>query len=335
MGSDFNAFSYFHTGSWQSAGSLQDSFLAAMLRRFDEGINAQQTNAYENNPECQFRSDIHMAYLNEHIQGYRLKRDDIMLEVTDAAGESSKTPRLQQALQEFDENFDLIGFVNFNWGYAINKSLPLEDRRLREWSIPQPRSTIIKIKYALRYLAGQERTRRMSGMAQRITPQLLNLRSRGQDMHRVLRVALQPWPTLAVIEYTTRYQVGDTYFKADHFSQYNHDNIQIRRAYRQDAVNEAGNDMDNQFAPVQECELSMCKKPQPRTLSQLDPDLVAGSSGSLTRSSFSTLPSEDTRITLRSKFSVARSEAEYPDTIDGDFSVKPMAHTNTDSHAVH
>ena len=68
-----------------------------------------------------------MAYLGEHIPEYRLKRDDIMLEVTDAAGESSKDPRLQHALQGFDENVDVIGLVNFNWGHAVNKSLPIED----------------------------------------------------------------------------------------------------------------------------------------------------------------------------------------------------------------
>ena len=47
----------------------------------------------------------------------------------------------------------------------------------------------------------------MSGMAQRVTPQLLNLRSRDQDMHRVLKVTLQPWLTLvgmkSLIDYTT------------------------------------------------------------------------------------------------------------------------------------
>ena len=41
-------------------------------------------------PECQLRSDIYMAHLNEHIEQHRLKRDEIMSEVTDAAGESSK-----------------------------------------------------------------------------------------------------------------------------------------------------------------------------------------------------------------------------------------------------
>ena len=160
---------YFRTGSQQIVASLQDFFpLAVMLWRFDEGINAQFRDTYENHPEYQVWTDIYMAYLNEHIEACRLKCDDIMLEATDAAGESTKIPRLQQALQEFDENFDVIGLVSFNWGHAKTKALSIEDRYVRERSIA-------KDKCALRYLAGQEHMCRMSGMAQRITPQLLNL----------------------------------------------------------------------------------------------------------------------------------------------------------------
>ena len=100
----------------QVAASLQDSSLAVMLRRYD-----QLRNAYENHPEYQFRSDIYMAYHDSHIEEYRMKRDEILNdEVTDAAGESSKIPRLQNALQEFDQNFDVIGLVNFNWGHTVN-----------------------------------------------------------------------------------------------------------------------------------------------------------------------------------------------------------------------
>ena len=56
-----------------------------------------------------------------------MKRDEIMSEVTDAAGESSKTPRLQNTLQEFDENFGVIGIVNFDWSHTSSK--PLNTRR--------------------------------------------------------------------------------------------------------------------------------------------------------------------------------------------------------------
>ena len=157
MGGDFNAFSYryFRTGSQQTAASLQDSSLAVMLRRFDEAVNAQLKDTYENYPGYQFRSDLYMAYHDKDIEEYRLKRDDILNEVTDAAGESSKIPRLQKALQEYDENFDVIGLVNFNWGHARVKALNIDDRHHRERFIPQSKSTIIKNKYALRYLAGQ------------------------------------------------------------------------------------------------------------------------------------------------------------------------------------
>ena len=60
-----------------------------------------------------------MAYHDKDIEEYRLKRDDILNEVTDAAGESTKTPTLQRALQEYDENLDVIGLVRFNWGMLV------------------------------------------------------------------------------------------------------------------------------------------------------------------------------------------------------------------------
>ena len=116
MGGDFNAFSYryFRTGRQQVTASLQDSSSAVVLRRFHESINAQWRDVYENHPEYQFRSDLYMAYHDHHIEEHCLKRDEILNEVTDAAGESTKIPRLQRALQEYDENFDVIGLVNFN-----------------------------------------------------------------------------------------------------------------------------------------------------------------------------------------------------------------------------
>ena len=107
-----------------------------------------------NHPEYQFKSDIYMAYHDEHIEEYRLMRDDILGEITDAAGESSKIPRLQRALQEFDENFDVIGLINFNWDHTVGKPL---SKQLLGRMTPDAKSTIIKNKYAVRYLAGQER----------------------------------------------------------------------------------------------------------------------------------------------------------------------------------
>ena len=65
-----------------------------------------------------------------------------------------------------------------------------DNRWYREHRVPQSKSTVIKNKYAILYLAGQEKMCRLSGMAQRITPQLRQLRQRDQDTYRVLKVAL-------------------------------------------------------------------------------------------------------------------------------------------------
>ena len=74
MGGDFNAFSYrcYKSGSQQIAASLQDSSLAVMLRRFDEGINAKR-DVNLNHPEYQFKSDIYMAYHDEQGISYLFK----------------------------------------------------------------------------------------------------------------------------------------------------------------------------------------------------------------------------------------------------------------------
>ena len=241
--------------------------------------------------------------------------------VTDAAGESTKIPRLQSTSEVRWELW--CHCLSASWGQFDQQGIAHSWQG--SWEVdPQSKSTLINHKYALRYLAGQERMCRMSGVAQRITPQLLNLRSKDQDMHRVLKVALQPWPTLvgvkALIGFTTKYTVSETYFRSDHFCLCDHDNVETRRNYRQHALDRARDSIDQQVVPVHECEPSMYQRPQPRTLAQLDPDLIAGSSGSLSRSSLSTLPSDDKAVTLRSRFSVTGSEAEYPDTIDGDHS---------------
>ena len=90
-------------------------------------------------------------------------RDEMLKEVTDAASESTKTPRVQRALQEFDENFDVIGLIGFNWDHTRNKPLSIDNRYLRERRTPQSKSTIINNKHAIRYLASQERMCRLSG----------------------------------------------------------------------------------------------------------------------------------------------------------------------------
>ena len=130
----------------------------------------------------------------------------------------------------------------------------MDDCYLRERRVTQSKSTIIKNKYAIRSLAGQERMRRVSSMAQRITPQLLNLRSRGQDTHRVLTVALQPWPNLVgmklMIDFGLHYNVGETYVCADWFCKCNHDRLEDRRAIQKQAVDRANSTNDGLTVPV-------------------------------------------------------------------------------------
>ena len=178
--------------------------------------------------------------------------------------------------------------------------------RTAERFIPQSKSTVIKNKHARRYLAGQERMCSMSGMAQRITPQLLNLRSRDQDTRRVLKVALQPWPApvsmRSLLAYTTRYKVGETHIRADWLCKYDPNNLRERRAIRQRALDRVEGTNDGPILPVLECEAFVYKRYPPRTLSQINVDLVTGSSSSLSSTSLNRLPSADRGVTLRSRF---------------------------------
>ena len=321
MGGDFNAFSYRHYKSRsQIAASLQDSSLAVMLRRFDEGVSAKR-DLNMNHPEYQFKSDIYMAYHDEHIEEYRLMRNTVLDEVTDAAGESSKIPRLQRALQEFDENFDVIGLINFNWDHTVGKPL---SRWLRGRSTPEAKSTIIKNKHAVRYLAGQEKMCRLSGMAQNITPELLQLRQRDHDMHRVLKVAWQPWPTLAGLKALTEFGVNhnllDSYFRADYFCKYYHEDEEFRHKLRKTAVDRAASEGSGAIVPIVNMDKFLYEMKTPRTTADLNYRLVTGSSSSLSRTALETLPSSLEGVVLRSRFSVMGSEAGYSETVDGDHS---------------
>ena len=329
MGGDFNAFSYryYRTGTQQIAASLQDSSLAVMLRRFDEAINAKRSYII-NHPEYKFKSDLYMAYHDEHIEEYRLMREAIMEEVTDAAREATKIPRLQKALQEFDENFDVIGLINFNWDHTVARS---PSHYLTRNKTPEPKSTIIKNKYAVRYLAGQEKMCRLSGMAQKITPELLQLRQRDHDMHKVLKVALQPWPTLAgkdaLVDFGAYGRLRESYFRADYFCKYKHEDVEHRHKLRKtaaDAIRRSGG--DGELAPIVFMDKFFYELPRPRTTAQLNYRLVTGSSSSLTSSALGSLPSGSGGPALRSRYSVLGSEAGYTETVDGDYSDFEMAY---------
>ena len=316
MGGDFNAFSYryYRSGSQPIAASLQDSSLAVM------GINAKR-GFNTNHPEYKFKSDIYMAYHDEHIDEYRLIRNSILEEVTDAPGESSKIPRLQRALQEFDENFDVIGLINFNWDHTVGRP---PSNQLSGRYTPEAKSTIIKSKYAVRYLAGQEKMCRLSGMAQNITPELLQLRQRDHDMHRVLKVALQPRPTLAglkaLTEFGVRNNVSDSYFRADSFCKYHHDDEAFRQKLRMTAIDRVAREGGGTIVPIVPMDKFFFEMRRPRTIGNLNYRLVTGSSSSLSSTALNTLPSSSRGVVLRSRFSVMGSEASYSETVDGDYS---------------
>ena len=236
-------------------------------------------------------------------------------------GKSSKIPRLQRALQEFDENFDVIGLINFNWDHTVGRH---PSNQLSGRFTPEAKSTIIKSKYAVRYLAGQEKMCRLSGMAQNITPELLQLRQRDHDTHRVLKVALQPWPTLAGLKALTEFglkgNVIDSYFRADSFCKYNHDDEEFRHKLRKTAIDRAEREGGGTIVQIVPMDKFFFEVKRPRTIADLNYRLVTGSSSSLSSAALDTLPSSSGGVELRSCFSVMGSEAGYSETVDGDCS---------------
>ena len=161
-------------------------------------------------------------------------------------------------------------------------------------------------------------------MAQNITPELLQLRQRDQDMHRVLKVALQPWPTLAgmkaLIEYGVRNNLFDSYFRADYFCRYYHENEEYRHKLRKTAIDRAENEGSGSIVPIVKMDKFFYERKTPRTLADLNYQLVSGSSSSLSRTALETLPSNSEGVVLRSRFSVMGSEAGYSEIVDGDHS---------------
>ena len=206
-----------------------------------------------------------MADLIEHIEEYRLKRDDIMNEVTDAAKESTKIPRLQQALQEFDENFDVIGLVNFNWGRAKAKSLSSDDRYIRERFIPQRKITVIK-KVSGR--TGQNvQDVRHGAVDYSATPEPKNTGAGHAPCAQGRLAAVDDiGGHESLIDYTTEYKVGATYFPADRVCRYQHEDIADRRAIRQSALDWASGFNDGQVIPVHECKSFVYKRRSPKDI---------------------------------------------------------------------
>ena len=129
-----------------------------------------------------------------------------------------------------------------------------------------------------------------------------------------MKVALQPWPTLAgmkaLIDFGVNHDLHETYFRADYFCKYNHDDVEYRQKTRKLAVDHA-EDSGHATVPIVEMDEFFYEKKAPRTIADLNYGLVSGSSSSLSRSSSG-------GVVLRSRFSVMGSEAGYSETVDGD-----------------
>ena len=168
-------------------------------------------------------------------------------------------------------------------------------------------------------------------MAQKITPELLQLRQRDHDMHKVLKVALQPWPTLAgkeaLIDFGLNSRVRESYFRADYFCKDWHEDVAHRHKLRKtavDSVDQAGGGSIVSIVPMDKFFYEMKR---PRTIAELNYGLVTRSSSSLTSSALGALPSSSSEgVVLRSRFSVMGSEAGYTETVDGDYSDFELAY---------
>ena len=188
----------------------------------------------------------------------------------------------------------MIGLINFNWDHTVIRS---------------PSHT---------------------GMAQKITPELLQLRQRDHDMHKVLKVALQPWPTLAgkdaLIDFGRHQYTRESYFRADYFCKDKHEDVVHRHKLRKTAVDSADQAGGGSVAPIVIMDKFFYELTKPRTIADLNYGLVTGSPSSLTSSALGALPSGSEGVTLRSRFSVMGSEAGYTETVDGDYSDFELAY---------
>ena len=172
---------------------------------------------------------------------------------------------------------------------------------------------------------------RLSGMAQKITPELLQLRQRDQDMHKVLKVALQPWPTLAgkdaLVDFGVYRRTRESYFSVDRFCKDKHEDVAHRHKLRKTAVDSAGQAGGGSVAPIVIMDKFFYDLRKPRTIADLDYGLVAGSSSVLTSSALGSLPAGSSEnVVLRSRFSVMGSEAGYTETVDSDCSDFDLAY---------
>ena len=139
-----------------------------------------------------------------------------------------------------------------------------------------------------------------------------------------MKVALQPWPTLAGLNAFTEFGVNhvtlDSYFRADYFCRYHHEYDEYRHKLRKTAIDRAARERNGTIAPIVNMDTFFYEKKQPRTIADLNYRLVTGSSSSLSRTALETLLSSSEGVVLRSRFSVLGSEAGYSEAVDGDHS---------------
>ena len=114
----------------------------------------------------------------------------------------------------------------------------------------------------------------------------------------------------------------DSYFRADSFCKYNHDDDDddFRHKLRKTAIDRATSEGSGTIVPIVNIDKFFYEMKQPRTIADLNYRLVTGSSSSLSRTALETLPSSSGGVVLRSGFSVMGSEAGYSETVDGDHS---------------
>ena len=150
-------------------------------------------------------------------------------------------------------------------------------------------------------------------------------------MHKVLKVALQPWPTLAgkdaLVDFGVYGRTRESYFRADYFCRNRHEDVEHRHKLRKTAADAAVRPGGGgELAPIIIMDKFFYELPKPRTTAQLNYGLVTGSSRSLTSSALGSLPSGSGGAALRSRFSVVGSEAGYTETVDGDCSDFELAY---------
>ena len=151
---------------------------------------------------------------------------------------------------------------------------------LQAGRLPSQRARLSRT--SMLFVTLQEKMCRLSGMAQKITPELLQLRQRDQDMHKVLKVALQPWPTLAgkdaLVDFGVYRRTRESYFSVDRFCKDKHEDIAHRHKLRKTAVDSADQAGGGSVAPIVIMDRFFYDLRKPRTIADLDYGLVAGSS---------------------------------------------------------